>query len=100
MLKDAISQLLKLALVFGILLLGLKGCNSYAQYDAQKFCDDLKNSDTENSIHQKATKLGYFIQKRTDLLIIDTQQSPFFRFACKAELVDGKFVRGEVISTD
>ena len=95
---------MKLVLVFVVLGITLKGVIYYFQRDAYEFCELISDDFSVEKVNEFAEAKGYRSFDSTNVrgleIVIPTQDSPYFRFACVLTFDDGILIRKEVRADD
>lgn len=98
------KESIKIIIAIAILVTSALIYNWYIQRSAKLFCDNIKSSDTVESVIAFANKKGHQTSQHQDgarnRIVISTQDSPFFRFACRVEFNNGILQSTQVVSDD
>ena len=101
-----IKKTVTLLLCIGATILVVGGVSYYYfTKDASELCSKLAPNETLDGVRRAAELAGYKLYERERAdgqldIVIPTQDSPFFRFACIATLKDGVLIRKEVVAAD
>ena len=99
------KSLIKYFVIIAGIVVAIKGFGYLLTKESDDFCLSIEQDDTIEIIQSKAKSFGFKVRKRKGTndkikLVIPSQDSPFFRFACVVIFKDGKLVSKQVVAAD
>ncbi len=99
------KSLIKALVIIAGIVIAVKGFGYFLTKESDDFCLSIEQDDTVEIIQSKAKSLGFKVYEREGSnnkikLVVPSQDSPFFRFACVVNFQNRKLVSKEVIAAD
>jgi len=98
------KNILKIVLVITAIIFIVKLGSYYTTKDADVFCQGIASNDSVGDVEIKAKEKGYnyiiSTKAKATKIIVSTQDSPFFRFACVATFENDGLISKEVQADD